>query len=63
MEPLTGLLSNCRILVLSINIMEVANTLAYYDKATIMAFKSFIARASRVDHLKGASLGKALALD
>ncbi len=32
--------------------MAVANTLAYYVRATIMAFKSFIAQAPRVKLIK-----------
>ncbi len=51
MEHLTKLHSNGRLLALLANItlrwkqMAVANTLAYYVTATIMAVKSFIVQA------------------
>jgi hypothetical protein len=37
--------------------MATANTLAYYDTATIMAINSFIPHALGGEHLKDASLG------
>ncbi len=62
MEHLTKLHSNGRLLALPANIrlrwksMAVANTLAYYIKATITAVKSFIVQAAGKKNYKGQPL-------
>jgi hypothetical protein len=54
-EPLTGLHSNIRLLALPTiirlgwKLMEMPNTLAYYDTATIMSVKSFIVQGPGCD--------------
>jgi len=60
-KSLTGLHSNGRLLALPTNdrfgrkLMAVANTLAYYDTASITAIKSFIMPARGVQYLGAVS--------